>query len=110
MLPRQHRLHLSADLRRVNRRGRRFVVSEAVISVQQVSKATRVGVITPGKVGNSVVRHHIARKVRAGAAKFIESHPVGFEIVLRAQVGAELLSVEQWIDLFERSVKIEKAV
>lgn len=110
MLPRQHRLHLSADLRRVNRRGRRFVVSEAVFTVLQIPKTTRVGVITPGKVGNSVIRHQIARKIRAAAAVFIEQHPVGFELVVRAQTGAQDLSVSQWIELFERSLNNEKAL
>ena len=110
MLPRQHRLHLSADLRRVNRRGRRFVVSEAVFTVLQTPKTTRVGVITPGTVGNSVVRHQIARKVRAAAAVFIEKHPDGFELVVRAQAGAQDLSVSQWSELFERSLLNEKAL
>ena len=104
MLPRQHRLHLSADLRRVNRKGRRFVVSEAVFTVLKCSKDTRIGVITPGKVGNSVVRHQIARKVRAAAAQFIEKHPAGYEIVVRAQAGAQDLSVGNWSELFDRSV------
>lgn len=45
MLPRQHRLHLSADLRRVNRKGRRFVVSEAVFTVLQIPKLTRIGAL-----------------------------------------------------------------
>jgi ribonuclease P protein component len=110
VLPRQHRLHLSADLRRVNRKGRRFVVSEAVFTVLQIPKSTRIGVITPGKVGNSVIRHLIARKVRAGAANFLMKYPHGFEIVVRAQSGAESLSVADWSDLFERSIPIEKAL
>ncbi len=105
MLPRQHRLHLSADLRRVNRKGRRFVVSEAVFTSLQTPKTTRIGVITPGRVGNSVVRHQIARKVRAAAADFVEKHPAGFEIVVRAQAGAETLTVSAWSELFNRSVQ-----
>ena len=104
MLPRQHRLHLSADLRRVNRKGRRFVVSEAVFSVQSLSKPTRVGVITPGKIGNSVTRHKVARKIRAAAAEFINSNPNGFEIVVRAQPGSEALEVSDWVALFDRSL------
>ncbi len=110
MLPRQHRLHLSADLRRVNRKGRRFVVSEAVFTVLQIPKLTRIGVITPGRVGNSVVRHQIARKVRAAAATFIEANPTGFEIVVRAQIGAEALTVAKWTELFVESVSHEKAL
>lgn len=110
MLPRQHRLHLSADLRRVNRKGRRFVVSEAVFTVLQIPKTTRVGVITPGKIGNSVLRHQIARKIRAAAAVLIAKHPVGLEVVVRAQTGSEKLSVANWIELFERSLKNEKTL
>lgn len=102
MLPRQHRLHLSADLRRVNRKGRRFVVSEAVFSVLSLSKPTRVGVITPGKIGNSVTRHKVARKIRAAAAQFIEDHPTGYEIVVRAQSGSQELKVADWTELFNR--------
>lgn len=104
MLPRQHRLHLSADLRRVNRKGRRFVVSEAVFTVQKVSSTSKIGVITPGKLGNSVVRHRVARKIRAGAAIFIANNPSGYEIVVRAQAGADELTVAKWADLLMRSV------
>lgn len=102
MLPRQHRLHLSADLRRVNRKGRRFVVSNAVFSVLLLPKQTRIGVITPGKIGNSVIRHKVARKIRAAAAQFVQANPEGYEIVVRAQPGSELLEVSGWLELFDR--------
>ncbi|MEN9692837.1 MAG: Ribonuclease [Actinomycetota bacterium] len=70
--------------------------------MQALSKPTRVGVITPGKIGNSVIRHKVARKIRAAAAEFIEANPEGYEIVVRAQVGSESLEVSQWLTLFNR--------
>lgn len=79
------------------RRGRRFVIPEAVISVLSSNDAlTRIGVITPKVVGNSVVRHRVARSIRHGAAAFLSSNPQGLDIVVRAQSGSELLSVSDW--------------
>ena len=79
------------------RRGRRFVIPEAVISVlSSDSLHTRVGLVTPKIVGNSVVRHRVARAIRHGAAQFIAAHPQGFDVVVRAQTGSDLLSVADW--------------
>ncbi|MEY3407883.1 MAG: ribonuclease protein component [Actinomycetota bacterium] len=86
MLPRQHRLNRSADLRNCFRRGRRFGVSGGSINVLKTDAAspTRIGVVTPKLVGNSVVRHAVARKIRHAAANVIEQYPNGFDIAVRA--------------------------
>ena len=105
MLPRQHRLNHSADLRHTLRRGRRFVIPEAVISVlPSALPHTRIGLVTPKIVGNSVVRHRVARAIRHGAIEFITAHPQGFDVAIRAQSGAEALSVADWNRILEEAL------
>ena len=106
MLPRQHRLNHSADLRHTLRRGRRFVIPQAVISVlPSTLPHTRIGVVTPKIVGNSVARHRVARAIRHGALGFIAMHPHGFDVAIRAQTGANALSVADWARILEESLE-----
>ena len=109
MLTRAHRLNLSADIRRVLRRGRRFVLPEAVVHVLTTPGPTKLGVITPKVVGNSVVRHSVARKIRHSFRPVLAELPTGFELVVRAQAGADTLSVEQWTDACQRAISKARA-
>lgn len=106
MLPRQHRLNKSAELRQVLRRGRRFAIPEAVVSVTLTSQTqiSRLGLVTPKIVGNSVVRHRVARAIRHAGADLIKAHPSGFDLAVRALAGSSQLSVEQWVVLMERAL------
>jgi ribonuclease P protein component len=105
VLPRQHRLNRSADLRHTMRRGRRFVIPSAVVSVlKSDSIPTRIGVITPRAIGNSVVRHRVARAIRHGAADFLTSQPQGFDIAVRALPGADKISVSEWSEILSTAV------
>ena len=76
MLPREHRLNKSADLRRVMRRGRRFLIPEAAafVIISEQSQA-KLGVIVPKTVGNAVVRHAVARRIRHGFQPLLTSSP-----------------------------------
>jgi ribonuclease P protein component len=106
VLPRQHRLNKSAELRQVLRRGRRFAIPEAVVSVTLTSQTqfTRLGLVTPKVVGNSVVRHRVARAIRHAGADLIKTHPSGFDVAVRALAGSSQLSVDQWRVLLEKAL------
>jgi ribonuclease P protein component len=94
VLPRQHRLNRSADIRHVLRRGRRFAISAAVVSVVVRSDGapSRLAVITPKIVGNSVVRHRVARVIRHAFAEFLRDFSTNIDVVVRAQAGSDQLS------------------
>ena len=80
------------------RRGRRFAVPIAVLSVltSTADSPSRVGVIVSKKVGNSVVRHAVARKIRHAGWDLVRSFPHGIDLVVRAQPGAETATVADW--------------
>ena len=100
MLPRQHRLNRSADLRHTMRRGRRFVIPQAVVSVLPANTdVSRVGLITPKVVGNSVLRHKTARMIRAGATLFLSENAHRVDVVVRAQAGAAELKPSDWHEI-----------
>lgn len=106
MLPRQHRLNKSAELRQVLRRGRRFAIPEAVVcvTVTDASQISRLGLVTPKIVGNSVVRHRVARAIRHAGADLIKAHPSGFDVAVRALTDSSQLSVAQWLVLMEKAL------
>ena len=82
------------------RRGRRFVIPQAVVSVLPASTdVSRIGLITPKVVGNSVLRHKTARMIRAGAALFLAERSRSVDLVVRAQAGASKLSPSDWREI-----------
>ena len=52
------------------------------------SDSARVGLIVGKSVGNSVVRHRVARRLRAAVAPVVGTLPAGCLVVLRALPGA----------------------
>ena len=70
---------------------------------------SRLAVITPKIVGNSVVRHSVARRVRHSFLPVLNEFPEGFELVVRAQGGAADLSVSQWTDACHRAIAKAKS-
>ncbi|GAA2990509.1 ribonuclease P protein component [Actinokineospora diospyrosa] len=111
MLPAACRLTNSADFRLVTRRGRRagrprLVVHaitagagtephEADPSAARTPAAPRVGFVVSKAVGNAVVRHRVARKLRHVVRARIGTLPPGSTLVVRAlPVSAEATSAE----------------
>ncbi|SES48226.1 ribonuclease P protein component [Actinokineospora terrae] len=100
MLPAACRLTNSADFRLVTRRGRRagrprLVVHaitagaatephEADPSAPSTTTAPRVGFVVSKAVGNSVVRHRVARRLRHVVGARIGTLPAGSALVVRA--------------------------
>ena len=105
VLPRQHRLNRSADIRHVLRRGRRFAISAAVVSVvlRSDDQPSRLAVITPKIVGNSVIRHRVARVVRHAFAEFLAPNPLNLDVVVRAQAGSDQLTRVEFEQLLSKA-------
>lgn len=94
MLPAAHRLRASADFATVNRSGHRarrgsLVVylcnpSEQTSATGDGARPTRAGLIVGKKVGGSVVRHRVSRRLRAQLASRLGLLPAGATVVVRA--------------------------
>ena len=54
----------------------------------EAAAPSRVGLVVSKSVGNSVVRHRVARRLRALMAKRIDTLPAGTDVVLRATPAA----------------------
>lgn len=100
MLPEPHRLHDRADFSRTVRRGRRAGKGDLVVHAlaDQVDPAVhdapvrfggpRFGLIVSKAVGNAVVRHRVARRLRHICAELNADIPAEVDIVIRALPGA----------------------
>ncbi|MFI5585199.1 ribonuclease P protein component [Amycolatopsis sp. NPDC051758] len=92
MLPAAARLRRSEDfrvvLRRGSRAGRRRLVVHALTTdpsgVAGTSSATRAGFVVSKAVGNSVVRHRVARRLRHLVSARLGTLPAGTSLVVRA--------------------------
>jgi ribonuclease P protein component len=92
MLPAPHRLRSRAEFARVSSDGRRangryVVVSVAVDPVAVDSagpRPPRVGFAVSRRVGNSVVRHRVTRRLRHAARPLLAGLPGGALVLVRA--------------------------
>ncbi|WP_327142955.1 ribonuclease P protein component [Nocardia sp. NBC_01327] len=104
MLPEPYRLHRRTDFSRTVRQGRRIGKRDLVVHVllhdDQSSGpqpsirvgGPRFGLIVSKAVGNAVVRHRVARRLRHICAAVAAEVPDGTDIVLRALPGAAAAS------------------
>ena len=86
MLPRAHRIVSGAELREVQRRGRKssnpfFVIARAQ---GKTNCASRWGFVVSKQVGNAVMRNRVKRRLRDLAAREISANPIGMRAVVRA--------------------------
>ena len=87
MLPTDERLHTSAEFSAVVRRGRRAGTSTLVLHLLHRLSApgpARAGFVVSGKVGNSVLRHRITRRLRPLIRRRLQDLPPGTDLVVRA--------------------------
>lgn len=86
MLPKASRITSGADFDRIFKTGRKFYSAEAVVFVcpSEPGSAPRFGFIASKKVGNSVVRHQIARWLRETARPYINA-PTSVDVVVVAR-------------------------
>ncbi|QRV02184.1 ribonuclease P protein component [Arcanobacterium phocisimile] len=93
MLPAANRLRTSGDFARTVRHGRRSGNSLVVVYFLEDSDhneadlSTKVGFVVGKKVGNSVIRHTVSRKLRHVVRNFLEEVKPGI-IVVRANPDA----------------------
>jgi ribonuclease P protein component len=105
VLPAAHRLRSSAEFAAVTRSGRRNRSGDLVVYLSDASSSTetfsrplsdqtsartgallpaRAGLIVSRKVGGSVVRHRVSRRLRAQLASRLDGLPPGSRVVVRA--------------------------
>ena len=84
MLPTVHRLRSSADFSAATRSRLRIASGCLVVHVlSREESVARVGLVIPKAVGGSVVRHRVARRLRALSAARIAEWPQA-DVVIRA--------------------------
>ena len=92
MLPTAHRMRSGLDFSSVTRQGRRtrcgglvvYLLDSSTGGEGAASVPARVGLIVGKSVGISVVRHSVARRLRAQLAARLDRLPAGSRLVVRA--------------------------
>ena len=86
MLAKTARISNSADFAKATKSGFRSTTNTLVgyLHLSNSSEAARCGLIINKNVGNSVVRHNVARKIRHIIAANLTSLPAGSLLVVRA--------------------------
>lgn len=88
----RHRLHTAQQFRTATRRGARaarsHVVAHLVLRTEEPQEA-RVGFVVSTKVGNSVVRHRVARRLREIVRSHLTEIPERSDLVLRTLPGVQ---------------------
>lgn len=89
MLPREHRLRHGHEFTLTTRSGAKASRGRVVAYVHRSGDdPAKVGFIIGRKVGNSVVRHRLVRRLRPVLAELIPSLPADAWVVVRALPGA----------------------
>jgi ribonuclease P protein component len=86
MLPAAYRMRTSSDFAAVLQSGRRARCGGLVVYLDPAADRSQalVGLVVGKSVGGSVVRHAVARKLRAQLAVRLASLPAGSSLVVRA--------------------------
>ena len=94
MLPAAARLHTADEFAAVVRTGRRAGTPRMVIHLLPSSRpgAPRAGFVVSGKVGNSVMRHRVTRRLRPLVRSALDGLPNGTDLVVRALPAAATAS------------------
>lgn len=102
MLPAALRIRQAADFAQVMHSGRRGKSGRLIthVHVQPTATVSRAGFIVSKKVGNSVVRHRVTRRLRHLMSHQLQQVPAGSDIVVRALPGAGTATsaqLAQWL-------------
>jgi len=86
VLPSDSRLRSAADFSAVVRGGQRAGTRTLVIHLLQSGRALppRAGFVVSAKVGNSVIRHRVTRRLRPLLRAELRALPLGTDVVVRA--------------------------
>lgn len=104
MLPKVNRINTKEDFNRLFKTGRKFYADEVTVMVLPgATNVSRFGFVASKKVGNSVVRHQVARWLRETARPYIDAtNPV--DVVIVARTGDKSV-VEAATRLLRKAVK-----
>ena len=81
------------DFKRVYRRGRSKADGRLVLyAIKNDLDENRLGISVSKKVGNSVVRHHLARLIREAYRLHEEDFHIGWDLVVVVRQGASNIS------------------
>ena len=86
MLPNSARIKSSSDFQTATKLGRRFTGNSLIgyLYSSNSDQPAKLGLIVGKSVGNSVVRHRIARQIRHAVREKLNSLPNGTLFVVRA--------------------------
>jgi ribonuclease P protein component len=111
VLPATARLTRSEDFRQVTRQGRRAAGRRLVVhavhaaEVVQTSSSPRVGFVVSKAVGNSVVRHRVARQLRHVVRDRLGTLPPGSSLIVRALPSAAGASSAEFRQDFDAALR-----
>jgi ribonuclease P protein component len=112
MLPATARLTRSEDFRLVTRQGRRAggprIVVHALNTAQSVADpqaGPKVGFVVSKAVGNSVVRHRVARRLRHVVRDRLGTLPAGSALIVRALPSAAEASSADFRQDFDAALR-----
>lgn len=114
MLPAAHRLTSGSDIRRTVRSGRRGSGETLVVHAMSwsdpgsditVTHPARAAFVVGKKVGPSVVRHRVQRRLRHLMRPRIAALPPGTDLVVRAQASAAHASSAQLAVDLDRALR-----
>ncbi len=84
------------DFKRVYRRGRSKADGRLVLyALKNDLDENRIGISVSKKVGNSVVRHHLARLIRESYRLHEEDFHIGWDLVVVVRQGASKISFHE---------------
>jgi len=94
VLPAAARLHTADEFAAVVRTGRRAGTPRMIVHLLTSSRpgAPRAGFVVSGKVGNSVTRHRVTRRLRPLVRAALGTLPAGTDVVVRAWPAAAVAS------------------
>lgn len=99
MLPRAHRLRLSAEIRQVRRRGhRRSHPLLLLFADEKKQGATRFAIAVSGRLGHAVARNRAKRRIREAIRRQLPGVRSGWDCLFVAREGiteASLSDVEE---------------
>jgi ribonuclease P protein component len=108
MLAKTARISNSADFAKATKSGLRSTTNSLVgyLHLSNSGETPRCGLIINKSVGNSVVRHNVARKIRHLVAENLADFPTGSLFVIRALPAAK--DVDLKIETNELIIKLLK--
>jgi len=107
--PKSARLRRRREFLAVQGRGTKAQGQHLTALAQAGRKGLRVGLTVSTKVGNSVVRSKVKRRLREACRKNRALLPEGADVVLIARPGCDEVSVEAWRRDLERVGRALKA-